>query len=75
MFRVRAKSAGDRITFNVHIPTGNRTVTLAGTLKGDEIAFVRTATMHEGGAPGGQGFFGVTGAPTFVARRVAQYQR
>ena len=60
----------DRIAFKVFIPNGNRTVALAGTLKGDEIAFERTVQVHEGGAGGGQGFFGATGAPSFVARRV-----
>lgn len=62
----------DQIAFKVFIPNGNRTVALAGTLKGDEIAFVRTVQVHEGGVAGGQGFFGATGAPSFVARRVTK---
>ena len=52
------------------MPIGSRTVTLTGTLNGDEIAFVRTIKISEGGAPGGRGFFGVDGAPSFVAKRV-----
>lgn len=64
--------SSDRIAFKVFIPNGNRTVALAGTLKGNEIAFVRTVQVHEGGVAGGQGFFGATGAPSFLARRVGK---
>lgn len=64
--------SAQQIAFKVFIPNGNRTVALTGTLKGDEIAFVRTVQVHDGGVGGGQGFFGASGAPSFVARRVTK---
>jgi outer membrane protein assembly factor BamB len=59
-----------QIAFKVVAPTGDRTVSFVGTLKGDEIAFTRTVRVHEGGKPGGIGIFGAGGPPELVARRV-----
>jgi hypothetical protein len=64
--------AGDRISFTVPSPNGQRIITFTGTLNGDEIAFVRTVQVKEGGAPGFRGLFGVGGPPTFVAVRANQ---
>jgi hypothetical protein len=50
-------------------PIEKRIITFTGTLNGDEIAFVRTVQVKEGGAPGGAGLFGVGGPPAFVAVR------
>ena len=60
------------IAFKVVAPTGDRTIAFVGTVKGGEIAFTRTVRVHEGGKPGGQGLFGVAGAPAFVAKRVSK---
>ncbi|HJR58356.1 MAG TPA: PQQ-binding-like beta-propeller repeat protein [Vicinamibacterales bacterium] len=72
VLKVDGTIAGNRIAFSVVFPIGNRTITFTGTLSGDEIAFVRTVKINEGGAPGGAGFFGASGAPSFVARRIAK---
>ncbi len=64
--------SGDRIAFKTLFPVGNRRISFAGTLKGDEIAFVRTVEVLEGGAPGGRGFFGAGGPPSFVAKRISK---
>lgn len=69
VLNVTGSVSGNRITFSVLLPIGNRTITFDGALTGDEIAFVRTVKINEGGAPGGAGFFGANGAPSFVARR------
>jgi hypothetical protein len=61
--------AGDRISFTVPSPNGQRIITFTGTLNGDEMAFVRTVQVKEGGAPGGAGLFGMGGPPAFVAVR------
>jgi outer membrane protein assembly factor BamB len=62
----------NQIAFKVLLPTGNRTIAFAGTLNGDEIAFVRTVQVHQGGEPGGAGLFGARGVPSFVAKRVGK---
>jgi hypothetical protein len=59
-----------QIAFKVVAPSGDRTVSFVGTLKGNEIAFTRTVRVQEGGKPGGVGIFGAGGAPAFVAKRV-----
>ena len=67
--------SGNRISFSVVAPTGNRTVTFNGTLDNDEIAFERTVRLHEGAAAsaaGGAGLFGINGAPSFVAKRTSK---
>jgi hypothetical protein len=61
--------AGDRISFTVPSPNGQRIITFVGTLKGDEITFARTVEVKPGGAPGGAGLFGTGGPPTIVAVR------
>jgi outer membrane protein assembly factor BamB len=65
-----ATIGGNTIAFKVHLATGNRTIAFAGTLTGDQIEFVRTVQVHDGGVPGGRGLFGAGGAPSFVARRM-----
>jgi hypothetical protein len=72
VLKVDGTVTGNRLVFSALMPVGNRTVTLTGTLTGDEIAFVRTVKINERGAPGGRGFFGVDGAPSFVARRTGK---
>ena len=59
----------DRISFVVPSPNGQRIITFTGSLKGDEITFVRTVEVKAGGAPGGAGLFGMGGPPTLVAVR------
>jgi imidazolonepropionase-like amidohydrolase len=61
---------GNRLTFSLMSPDGDRTVTLTGDLAGDEILFTREVAVRPGGAPGGQGFFGVRGPNSFTARRM-----
>ena len=50
--------------------TGDRAVSLRGTVSGDEIHFVRDFTVRPGGDPGGEGFFGILGPQEFIARRL-----
>jgi hypothetical protein len=64
--------SGNRIAFKVLVPDGNRTVSFAGILDGDEIAFGRTVQVHEGGTAGGRGLYGAGGAPSLVAKRVGK---
>jgi hypothetical protein len=61
-----------QVAFKAVAPSGDRTVSFVGTLKGSEIAFTRTVRVHEGGKPGGAGIFGVGGAADFVAKRVGK---
>lgn len=60
---------GNRITFKLNSPDGQREITLTGDLDGDEIEFTRDVLVRPGGAPGGQGFFGARGPRGFTARR------
>jgi hypothetical protein len=61
---------GNTMTFKVKSPDGDRTITFTGTVAGNEIDFTRDVEVVAGGFPGGQGLFGVGGAPRFSARRV-----
>ena len=60
---------GNTITFKLNSPDGQREIALTGVLNGDEIAFTREVRVRQGGAPGGQGFFGARGPRGFTARR------
>ena len=59
------------ITFKVNSPDGGRTLTFTGTLDGDRISFVRDVVVPPGGDPGGAALWGVSGARTFTAQRIA----
>jgi hypothetical protein len=61
---------GNAITFRVKSPTGGRTITFTGTLKGNDIVFTREVDVPPDGQPGGAGIFGAFGARTFTATRV-----
>jgi hypothetical protein len=61
---------GNTMTFKVKTPDGDRTITFTGTVTGNEIDCTRDVEVVAGGRPGGQGLFGVGGAPRFSARRV-----
>ena len=50
--------------------TGDRAISLRGTVSENEIHFVRDFTVRPGGDPGGEGFFGIRGPQTFIARRL-----
>ncbi|HEX4997587.1 MAG TPA: carboxypeptidase-like regulatory domain-containing protein [Terriglobia bacterium] len=53
-------SAG-AITFGVESPDGQRTITFHGILKGSDVVFTRSVAVHDGGATGEKGIFGVRG--------------
>jgi hypothetical protein len=57
------------LLFKATSANGDRTLTVRGTIAGDEIHFVRDITVRPGGDPGGEGFFGIRGPQTFVAKR------
>jgi hypothetical protein len=57
------------MTFRVKSPTGGRTITFTGTMKGNEIVFTREVDVPPDGLPGGAGIFGAFGARTFTATR------
>jgi hypothetical protein len=61
---------GDTISFKCSSPdNGDRTVTFAGKIHGDEITFTRTVKIREGGDPGSDGIYGASGASHFTAKR------
>jgi hypothetical protein len=64
------KIEGNTIRFKAKSPDGFRTITLTGTIAGDEISFTRDVQVAEGGNPGGYNIFGVLGPRTFIAKRV-----
>ena len=57
------------MVFKATAATGDRTVSLRGTVSGHEIHFVRDLAVRPGGDPGGEGIFGIRGPQTFVARQ------
>jgi hypothetical protein len=57
------------ITFKVISPDGDRTITFAGRLDGDEIVFSREVAVRRGGSRGANDLFGVNGPKDFVARK------
>jgi dienelactone hydrolase len=60
---------GNAITFRVKSPTGGRTITFTGTMKGNDIVFTREVDVPPDGLPGGAGIFGAFGVRTFTATR------
>jgi pimeloyl-ACP methyl ester carboxylesterase len=57
------------MTFTATSATGDRTVSLRGTVSGDEIHFIRDLAVRPGGDPGGEGMYGIRGPQTFVAKQ------
>lgn len=61
---------GRTVSFKAKSPTGDRVVTITGTIDRDVISFVREVEVPPGAPEGGRGFYGALGARTFGARRV-----
>ena len=62
---------GDTLTFKCRSLDGQRTVTLNGRIKGDEIDFTWELQVQGGGDPGANdGMFGVSAPRRFIAKRV-----
>src|SRR5262245_61390451 len=63
---------GDNVTFKCTSLTGGRTITLTGTLSGDEIAFAWRLDVAAGGVPlAPTNLFGSSSPTRFTAKRVA----
>jgi len=63
--------SGNAVTFKCRSLDGQRTVTLNGTIKGDEIEFTWELQVREGGNPGANDeMFGVSAPRRFTVRRV-----
>jgi alcohol dehydrogenase (cytochrome c) len=60
---------GDRVTFQCTSPNGARTLTFAGTVRGDDLA-LQWERSGSGGAPD-EALFGVGAPRAFVAKRIA----
>jgi len=61
---------GNTFVFKIDSLDGDRTITVKGTVTGNEIAFTRDVQVRQGGNPGGAGIEGAKGPLTFAARRV-----
>jgi len=61
---------GNMISFKCQSPGGDRIITFAGVVDGDEIHFIRDVRVSPGGDPGRNGIYGVTGATHFSAKRI-----
>jgi hypothetical protein len=59
----------DQISFKIKSPDGQRTITLSGTLNGDQIAFRRDVEQHGPPVSPFRGLLGTAGPQTFVATR------
>ena len=57
------------MTLATKSPDGQRHIVFTGTVRGDEIEFLREITVPAGAPPGGPGLFGVAGPRSFIARR------
>jgi TonB family protein len=62
---------GNTISFKCKSPDGNRTITFAGQMSGDEITFSRDVQVRPGGDPGEDGIYGAAGASHFTAKRIS----
>jgi hypothetical protein len=57
------------MTLATKSPDGQRHIVFTGTVRGDELEFVREVTVPAGAPPGRAGLFGVAGPRGFTARR------
>lgn len=62
---------GGAISFKCKSADGERTVTFAGNLAGDEIIFTRTVTVREGSERSESGIFDPSGTRAFIVKRGA----
>ena len=62
---------GNAISFKCQSPDGDRTITFAGQMSGDEITFSRDVQVRPGGDPGEDGIYGSAGASHFTAKRIS----
>src|ERR1700761_6000246 len=53
---------GSKISFRCDSPDGGRTITFAGAITGDTIAFTREVKLQPGASPGMDGIYGASGA-------------
>jgi pimeloyl-ACP methyl ester carboxylesterase len=60
---------GDTLRFKVKSPDGTRTISFAGTLRDNELTFIRTTDAPARAGQQGQGIFGVAGVPGFTMTR------
>jgi hypothetical protein len=58
------KMEGTTVSFKFKSPDQARTITLVGKVSEDDIAFIRTVEVKEGGAPGGAALFGGPAGPS-----------
>ena len=65
---IAGRLAGDTLRFSVKSPDGTRTISFAGTPRGDGLAFVRTVDAPPGTGQGG-GIFGTAGIRSFTMTR------
>jgi hypothetical protein len=57
------------MTISTKSPDGQRRIVFTGTVRGDEIEFVREIVVPAGAPPGGGGLFGVAGPRGFTVQR------
>jgi hypothetical protein len=57
------------MTLATKSPDGQRRIVFTGTVRGNEIEFLREITIPAGAPPGGGGLFGVSGPRGFTAQR------
>ena len=63
------KIDGNKMTFKVKSPDGQRIIKFTGTLADDQIVFSRAVEHEDASAPSTAGFFGSRGRETFTASR------
>jgi hypothetical protein len=66
------KIEASAVTFKARTPTGDRVITFAGEIVGDEIRFKRTVAVAPGAVAGSSGILGGQGAAEFTAKKVVQ---